>query len=253
MLVQVRNDNSIWCVSQHDHARLSGFLAHHWVGLEEEAKPLSWELVQAVTLHDMPWVKEDLTPRYNPKTKLPFSFIDFPWTDRVPLYDRGLQEMALLDPEVALLVSLHYASFKGTLSMEEFQRQETNRREALREQLGLLTDDEDESLQRSLSFLQLFDILSLGLCLKSPQTQEAHWPRWLMPDNRVKTPDGATLQMLWQEENCVAWDPYPWEKDLQFSIPYRCLEGSQFASEEELISLWNQAPVQFFSLDIRAL
>ena len=250
MLVQVRKDQSCWCITQHDHARLSGFLAHHWGGLGDEPCSLSWGLVQAITLHDLPWLQEDLTPRYNPDTKLPYSFVDFPWEDRVNLYDQGLHELSLMDPEVALLVSLHYASFKGTLKMHDFQEQEHNRRQTLRAQLSPDSDDQDESLQSDLAYLQMFDMLSLVLCLKGPLAEESHWPRWLLPDNSFPSPTGRAIHIQWLDENHITCDPFPWREPLCFSMPFRRLEGTSFADESTLLDAWNQADCSFSLLTI---
>lgn len=248
MLVQQRKDGTLWCFTQHDHAKLSGGLAHEWCGLEESAASLSWEVVLATTLHDWPWHEEDKTPRWNASTQRPYSFLDFPADERLPLYKWGLDQIERLDPYATLLVSQHYCAFKGLRGIENFQTAEKERQERLLQSMGPAAPSA-ERLEHELPYVQLFDLLSLALCLKSPSAVEEVCPLWLLPKNVAYTPGGKPFQMKWEGEHKVVCEPFPWKRPLSLSIPYRFLDSTTFASEAELLEAWHQAPTRILQVD----
>ncbi|TNE43848.1 MAG: DUF3891 family protein [Deltaproteobacteria bacterium] len=248
MLVQWRKDGTLWCFTQHDHAKLSGVLAHEWCGLEETPSTLSWEVVLGTTFHDWPWHKEDLTPKWNPETQSPYSFLDFPTRERLTLYKEGLDALEAIDLHATLLVSLHYCGFKGLKGIEAFQEAEARRQQRLLERMGESAPSM-EQLKQELPYVQLFDLLSLAVCLKAPSAVEEACPLWLLPKNVAYTPAGRPFQMQWDGDSRVICDPFPWRRPLTLTIPYRLLETSSYVSEASLLEAWNRAPTQIWTLE----
>jgi len=223
MLVQ-HTPTHLKLIRQHDHGTLCGKLAHTW------DTPLSFELLLAIALHDLPWVRHDATPRLNPDTQRPYSFIDYPRQARLDLYSEGLDELERVHPYVGLLVSLHYTTFRGTLGLEPFQTTERTRREELAEHVFATP----EQLQRDLAWVKMLDLLSLYICLTPPGALPESRPQWLLPDDTLTLPDGSHMALEWASKAHLRLTPNPLGEELTVRIPVMTLEGASWRSQGEL-------------------
>lgn len=114
-------DGDVWLVHQPDHARVSGYLAAHWGGANEFARPgrfapferpeaLRQAVVHAVAEHDSGWWEWEASPLIGPADGLPASLQelgrDHP-DDALRRWRIGVPRLAEAHPYSALLASLH--------------------------------------------------------------------------------------------------------------------------------------------------
>lgn len=248
MLIQVRGD-SLRLITQCDHALLSGQLAHQWWGLDRESSPLAFDLLMATALHDLAWVEADTRPTWNLEDGRPFDFIDYPLDERLALYTWGLDSLEDPGPYICLLTSMHYCAFKGMASVSSFQRQEEKRRQTLAQRLEL--DDTARShADEQLAYLQMFDVLSLFICLTPPSANTDDVPIWLSPLKIGRTPKGTELGMRWSGDERLVFSPSPFRQMFRVSIPYRDLPELSYPDQEALDRAWAEAPVAYWTVEI---
>ena len=253
MLVQELADR-LRLIRQQDHAQLSGALAHAW--RDSDGEPLPYRVVWATGVHDAAWTDLDRRPILDPENGRPYDFHRLPLSRKLGPYRSGIERIADLDPYAGFQVSRHYGSFLDAGSddadVEVFLRDERRRREELRQQLPRRLRG-DALLDRELAWLKLFDTLSLYLCLTGPDVETATRPGWLVPDDRVETPEGRTLRLGWRSEDELVLDadrsPAPLELDLDLRIPYREVPP-EHGSREALERSWLEAGTEH--ADVRA-
>lgn len=233
MLIRETGEGRYECITQQQHAFVSGVLAGAWT-----ATRLSARLIQANALHDAPWRRPDAAPTLDPETGRPHDFISYPMDDKVRFYREGIDELEEVDPYVAYLVSLHYTSFAGTRDHEPLTEPEARRRE----RLAVLTPETSaEEYEAALSWVQFFDILSLYICLTGPKGLADSVPRWLRGDGWKTAPDGEELSLRWRDDSTLVVDPWPLVgAELSANLRMRVF-GMQFDDEQALRKAWKNA------------
>lgn len=248
MLIQRRDDGRLRLIAQHDHGLLAGELAAAW--REPDASELPSELVLATALHDLAWRELDDEPRWNPQTREPHDFLDFPPEEKYRAASEAIDRLEELHPWAAVLVSLHYSTFGSPGRPPGFEESEEERRLELLDDLGD-SAPEPARLHRDLDFLRLFDNLSLYLCLAAPGAREESRPPWLSP-RRFEIPGtDVRLELSWDDETEVEVAPFHFEEGLDLELPYRDLPGGPFESEDALLEAWEEAEERTGRLRIR--
>lgn len=250
MLVQHRHDGHLRLVGQHDHALLAGELALAWTGLDREPAPLSFDLVIATALHDLSWQELDARPKRDPATGRPFAFHDYPLPEKLDAYARGLEAVSRIHPFAALLGSLHYASFPDVAAVDNYVAAEERRRKELARRLRL-EPYEERRLHRQLAFLQLFDTLSIFLCLAPPSASLEAQPGWVDEARHLVVPGGGAFHLTWVDDEVVHVDPFPFRQTLQLRISYRELGQASFARQKELERAWAEASEEDAWVEVR--
>lgn len=287
MLIQRRDDGGLRLIAQHDHGLLSGELAAAWREPEggDELRP---ELVLASALHDLAWRELDEEPRWNPETREPHDFLDFPPEDKYRAASEAIDRIEDLHPYAAVLVSLHYSTFGSPGRPPDFEESEEERR------LELLDDLDDDApgsdrIRRDLDFLRLFDNLSLFLCLATPGARAGSLPPWLSQDLFRVPGREHRLELRWDDETHVTVEPFCFggeelradaglgdsagpgdgaglgggggledrgaaggRDDLELELPYRDLPGGPFESSDALADAWSEADERTMRLRLRA-
>lgn len=104
MIVQDR-ETEWWCISQLDHARVSGAIAALW---EPEPLKRKTSVLRAITYHDIGWYDYEAHPEWNPQTGGPYQFRELPFRpEQLSAYRRSIDWMTAVDPYSGLLVSRH--------------------------------------------------------------------------------------------------------------------------------------------------
>jgi hypothetical protein len=109
--------NELWCITQPDHAVVSGYLAAHW-GNDAFARPgyyapfpeperLRAETVLAIAEHDNGWWEWEADPQIDPADGLPLHLTSLRQSDGFERWRRGIPRFREEHPYVALLISLH--------------------------------------------------------------------------------------------------------------------------------------------------
>lgn len=249
MLVQ-RLNNSLRLITQEQHALVSGMLAHAWRGVTAKTTALHGLLVQTVGLHDNPWRSADEKPRLNTATGEPHDFVSVPIGDKLLLYGGGIDQLERVHPYTALLVSLHYSTFAGTIGSQTLQTQEANRRERLKPLLPASLQSE-ERWQRDLKFLKLFDNLSLFFCLTPPFVDPETVPRWIDPSLWAQDPEtGAPLSLDWLSEQRVSLNPFPFASAINLHFYYREIPRQKYASAAALTKTWRASQPRLWTVEL---
>lgn len=233
MLIRHTTEGFFQCISQRQHAVLSGWLAAQW------STPLDPLLLAAITMHDDPWLTADLEPTLDPESGLPYSFVSYPTPEKIAFYRQGMDVLEDVDPYIALLVSLHYTTFSGTRDLAELQVPEAKRRSRLEDYLG---PDAASADSDDLKWLRFFDLLSLVVCLTGPSTQPNSTPGWLEASAAsVQAPDGTQLSLTWRNDQHVLITPWPFRvASLRYQLHLRRLVG-RARNATEFEHLWEDA------------
>lgn len=228
---------------------VAGRFAHAWRGPNAAAERLPFELVLATALHDFGWRTADDVPLFDPGTGRPRDFVSYPLERKLQLYARAIDELETVHPYVALLVSLHYSHFAGLEGIAPLQADEARRRERLTRALGLGAGDHG-TVELHLRYLQLFDNLSLYLCLAPPSADAAASPPWVNPSMFANPPEGGLLAARWGGDDRLVLDPFPFDAPLRLRIACRDLDALRYPSARALDVAWGRAVISRWSLTI---
>lgn len=217
MLIQYRRDGRLRLFRQHDHGLLAGALASRWRGLDREPSPLRFDLVLAIAMHDMAWCALDAE---GPSAAdAPIAFYDRPLDERIAVFGSGLDDLERIHPYAALMASLHYASFPDLSADPAFVDGEEERRSRLRRLLGL-GSEHDPRIDSDLGYLQLFDSMSIFICLTPPSAALEPLPDWVESCRHLPTPNGDVVHLTWVDDDVLHADPFPFADALELAVPY---------------------------------
>lgn len=173
-------------ISQVDHAHLAGDLAEAWGA--EPFEPLAAELVAGVRHHDDGWAQWERAPKVDPELGRPIAFTEMKLDDALSIWRTSIESARQLGHLAGYAVAGHFSAL--------LQRYGSWQKHAADKALALnflaecehkMTEwghawqaadpahRDDGSLARAVVFLQLFDALSLWLCMaprSEPQTFE---------------------------------------------------------------------------------
>lgn len=248
MLVQPRPDGTRM-IRQHDHALMAGGIAGGWTGAAGEAAGLPFRVVLATALHDLSWRELDAEPLLDPGSGRPRAFDEYPLEAKLSAYRAGLNRTEEISRYVALLGSLHYASFLTEDRAGGFLAAEEERRERLRSELGRRAPE--RRVRGDLAWLKFFDGLSIRLCLTAPEAVEEELPPWLDPGAPLEPPAGEPpLRLRWGDPDTAILEPSPLASPLDLEVPVRELPGRRWEGADELRRAWRKAGEEVWSLTI---
>ncbi|GEM_PF-251859 len=242
------------CITQHDHAQLSGWLAAVWGNPDIPCPAAGGPLVLASALHDVGWIPIDQRPRWNERTSQPYSFRDEPLARKLPQYTAGVDLVARHDPYAALLCSMHYTSFMpsggNNLSPETaaYLQNEHARQTQLRKTLTQTGRKADVArAEHDLSLLKLWDHISLYVALNEPgasKTREHPWYRDGFPPTALQ-PGGDPVRFMarWLDKSRIALQPFPLRAKLPYALPYRQVPKAEI-EQHGLERAFQNSPIQ---------
>jgi len=246
MIVQ-QLPSSYRLITQEQHALASGIFAHAWRGIGKKTA-LHGLLVQTVGLHDNPWRSIDSEPHLDEATGRPHDFVSLPMDSKLLLYGGGIDQLERVHPYVALLVSLHYTTFSGTVNMTALQKLEKRRRARIKRDLPESLANEDR-WQKDLSFLKLFDNLSLFAAMTTPTVIPESVPTWMDPTQWARDPvSGAELSLDWLDNDTIEISPFPFAGNITIHFFYREISGNPYTSQEALMKKWDKAKKQIWTV-----
>jgi Protein of unknown function (DUF3891) len=246
-------------IGQPAHAWLAGQLARAW-GNEHVGDVAPWEEVcLAAEQHDLAHALWERTPRLNPQTGRPYSFLDMPANMRLALVSSASALIMAQSRYAALLVSLHFTGLYETYDLRRASGEEGQamqdflaREDTFQQQmLASLRDDPTytpyatpEMVARNRHLLRTWDALSLALCFGlQPVKSFSHVP----------TKSGETTLTVTRVEDDPTRgtvDPWPFHQE---AITLRC-EGRRlpetFADEEAMREAFTHAPWVTISMQL---
>lgn len=266
-------------VTQPAHAALAGQFADRWGGTRFDTPTPRAAMSLAAHRHDDGWIPYDRRPHLD-DDGTPVDFRETPPEDWIPIYDRGVDAVASVDPYAGLLVSMHGTGlrrrryglspswqdtpepFAGFVDRQE--RRQAGLARQLREDGDRVTDADlaalsalheageppegtESRLWRNYRLLQGWDTLSLAFCttVTPPSYPEV---------GHVPTAMGsadASLSIETLGDGAFRVDPYPFDVDpLDVSVPARSVDADAFDDESTLIEAYYAAPrtVETFTL-----
>jgi hypothetical protein len=194
------------CITQPNHAWLSGQLAQVWGNEDFGDFAPKKEVCLGAALHDIGWLFWEQAPTLNPQTGYPHKFMELPTREHVNIWSGARQLASPLSKYVALLVSLHgtglyerFTSWQNSPTSSQIVEDFLEREYAFQEQvIGLLKNDQHygaytkpEVVSRNRKLIVIWDALSIILCQEL--TSEAHV-------SHVPTIDGETTVKLTLKE-----------------------------------------------------
>ena len=118
-MLKTKMGERFWCVTQPDHAAVSGFLAAHWgrghfarpgyFGDAADCEALRAEVVMAAAQHDNGWWQWEAVPKLNPHDGLPLGLTDPQQShnEGIERWRTGIKRFSDSHPYVDLLISFH--------------------------------------------------------------------------------------------------------------------------------------------------
>lgn len=227
-------------VTQPAHAWLAGELCAQW-GNQSFSRPSPFEaVVLATRLHDIGWLPWDARPRLAASGR-PVNFLETTLAETIPIWRQAVQQVRLLDPYAALLVSKHastiytlrlergadppesQAELQASLAEQEDFRQEVAQNLVNHSLYG--PEIEPQRLHLAYRWLRVCDLLSLAICAEMfPESGEfKHVPgsgRSEFTRIHYQRPQPFELVL----------DPYPFiSPALELSIQTRFLEQPSYS------------------------
>jgi hypothetical protein len=244
MFVRERADT--WqLVRQPDHADLSGAFAAAWGGdVAPLRRPESLGL--AAMRHDDGWAVFDRRPAWDAAKGSPMNFLDVPVLSHLAFYRACIQVVTEEDPYAGLMVSMHgagiYNGRYGTqpgLSLTFADEQQAAvdafvaEQEASHPSRAAAVGVGDEERWIDYKLLQVFDRLSLTLCLREWEGSDAE-PVSIEPLPVDDRGTEAELRMEPLGPWRVRLDPYPFaESPARFRLVRKVLPQAAYAGNED--------------------
>lgn len=228
-------------ISQVEHARLSGELAQAWGrGPFARLVPRA-EIIAAVTHHDDGWSDWEVAPKVSPETGRPLDFTETPLTDSLAIWRESIRRAASIGPLATYMVSGHFsallerfpARWKGDGVLEPLARrflseQSEERQFALAKWMKPVAETATPATaERAVAWLQLFDVMSLWLCVAERRESEVFHP-----------PDGPDLTLRpAQGAYDIHVSPWPFRGlVLDLEVVGRLVAANHYANSSDLVT-----------------
>jgi len=260
MIVQSRPNGQLLCINQTTHALMAAQFCRHW-GNADFAKPTPYEVVMAaIAQHDNGWYEWEAAPEVD-GNGAPLAFIPGPlYTEKLPIWQRGIDRAAAQHPYMGLMVSRHAALlYSGDLqhlqgdegkAIEAFvarQGRWTNEvRQALAGDAELCRAAAEPLLTAHTRLLQFGDSASLQVAM--PWSKERLFPH--CPVDFAG--DYTTIRMYWEGQQ-ISFDPWPFAIDhFTVSLHGRLLDRNSFTDHAAYRAALAAAPVQTLAWEVSA-
>jgi hypothetical protein len=218
-------------VTQPDHAHFSAELLSLWRAGGLPDHPRRRELLFAVREHDNGWRETDAAPRCNAGNGRPYDFLSLPREERIELWQRGTARYAGEHPYAALLVTRHALRLHQERRGHEDWQPLLDYLDELYRGLIEATGATPEEIDADYRWLDLADLLSLGVCSRWPEPFGRY-------DIRARL-RGGTLHL----------EPFPLTGSTVFwvacrRIPDRAYRGDADLGGELAAARWEELPVR---------
>ncbi|SFE17739.1 Protein of unknown function [Lentibacillus persicus] len=253
MIVREREDSYVM-IEQDHHAQISGQLAANLKDTYFLDEALKHSVLYAIANHDYAWKMIDKQPFWNDKKGKPYSFTDFPVPPKTVFYKHGVDEVEKHDWYAALLCSSHYARFLINEAEEEsqlFVEEERQRQERLIQYI----DRYDEHIFNVHSgLLQLFDSLSLYLCLNEPgaskEDEHPFFKDGLPVSESLTFFHTKKIDIHWKDNQAIEMGVFPFSSSVDLTIQQKTVPKRAVAAHG-LIQSYQQA--EYESVSFRLL
>jgi Protein of unknown function (DUF3891) len=271
-MLRMESATGWWLIRHPDHAELAGAFAAAW-GNAAFRKPEPRDRVLfGIARHDDGWAERDARPTITKQGKpSAFStelvgkysaFEEIDIEDYLAVRDRAVRIIAEKDPYAGLLISMHTYNLltahadrstiapEGLALLDAFLDRQRAYQVALRAEIqsdASLSPEAkaDQTITEHFRLLQACDNLSLLTCVAYASPANLLHP---LPLN-----DGATSEVQVRPfgPRHFRLDPWPFaEPELHFEFPARHVEGTTFASSEDLTAAFAAAREQTLTVHL---
>jgi hypothetical protein len=258
MIVREEPDGSLVLINQTDHAKISGLFAAHW-GNGEFARPHPYEpVVRAAIFHDAGWYRYETGPRYDVATGKTPSFIQVPLdAPQIAAFQWSIDWLTEIDPYAGLLINKHRTGlwrgrYGAITHPGMFNARNLNplvetfiaENEARQKEQERAVDGNEFWINYQL--LQLWDLLSLYVCVKPP------YDEYIEPvPTGYRDAAGVRVTLKPLTGGKVVIDPYPFDlPSLAIDVPHRRLLTTKFPDEAAFRAAYYQALPQTMRFEL---
>src|SRR5690625_1594605 len=250
MIIRERLDSFVM-IDQHHHASLSGKLFDNLKSLYTlQEKTLHLALRHAIYYHDVGWIPFDLHPFWDDQSQAPYSFITFPNSVKVVLYQSGIDTVQEVNAYAGLLCSEHYRRFLNkdyTSFPKKFVHNEKIRQNNL---IHTFEQFNYDTFQLHYEVLQFFDNLSLYLCLHEPDTNEDDIHYFFKNGITLPKLFGCEKLQLFWDNTSVVLDKALFHKVVNISLTQKVVPKTDI-KQYGLVEAWQNAPSETIDLYVK--
>jgi hypothetical protein len=249
-MIRREESDSVWLIHQAAHAFISGQIAGHWIGQGASTLSLREELVAAAAYHDAGWARAERHPRINSQG-LPRTFTEMDLDEHFTIWTDSIESVFAQNRYAGLLTSLHCSDlYQKRLRfladpppvrarihdfLDERQTWEKNLIGLLKSHPRYALAVEDAALACNLRLLQVWDYLSLLICMRPVHEQT-------LEDVPVGDNQRVLLRIAGSGPRGMTLDPFPLDQPLTLWIDARQIAGAPFENDEALRRTLDGAP-----------
>jgi hypothetical protein len=243
------------CIAQHDHAYISGQLSEYWKEGFFRESARKEDVLLAIYQHDRGWINLDNTPAWDELSCKPYSFVGYPQEQKLAHYIQGIDEVEAENPYAAILCSMHYASFISKHSLPEsvFLEHEEARQIRLKKQVRIDSAEKQILLAYHFHLLQLFDDLSLYICIHEPgvakENEHPFFRSGFKNTDYFAFTAGHKIKASWKNNQNITVSPFPLTKEVEVLVPYREINKKEI-NLSGLSIAYHKAPLQSYKVII---
>lgn len=245
MIIRKRQDDIVM-IAQDNHARISGIFASNWKNSFFYASGKRESVELAINEHDRGWIPLDKKPFLNDRTKLPFSFMDFPNDSKLVFYKHGIDEVEEMDAYSSLLCSHHYARFALNDSSVESQRFISKEKER-QNRIKQMMDFDQKAFQFHYDLLNFCDNLSLYVCLNEPgitkEKEHYFFKKGLPVPSTFTFCSDDQVGIRWVNTQTILLSEFLFDKPVGIEIKQKVVSKKQII-EEGILLAYENAPVE---------
>ena len=250
-MIHRKTEEGIIVISQPAHAWVTGQLARHWGNQIFGGFEPCEEVNLAAALHDIGFLDWEMAPTLNPKTKLPYSFMEMPASQHLEIWKKSVKEVLMYNRYAGLLVSMHFTwlcESQPSKAKEDQLLEKKFRNEQEELQTSIITSLEndyyyeavsgDETIIRNRELVSIWDWMSLLFCMGFEEERVIE---------NVPTVHGVTHIRLRPENDQstrISVDPWPFAgRTVQIRCEGRHLIKSQYDEQELRDALLAASPM----------
>jgi len=240
-MIRREESDSIWIIHQMAHTYISGRIAEHWIGDGAMVCTPREEMLLAAYTHDAGWAASEQAPRINAQG-FPRTFTEMDLDEHFVIWQDSIDSVYMQNRYAGLITSMHctalYEQRLRYLSdapsdrerVQDFLDSQRAWEQALitslREHPRYALAVESACLNNNLRLLQVWDYLSLLLCMSTVHEQ-------VLEDVPLSEHRRDVLYVSAGGPRSMVLDPFPLSQPLTIWIDARQVIGGPFESDEE--------------------
>ena len=257
-MIRREENGQIWAIRQTVHAFVSGEIAAHWIGTDACAVAPRAELMLAAATHDAGWLAADQQPHINAAGQ-PRDFMAMDLDQHFAIWRESIAAVFAQNRYAGLLTSLH------ACALYQMRLDAAGDPPEIREQIAAFLENQrawehalivelsnhphlsshvaPDQLARNLRLLQVWDYLSLLLCMGPVREQTIK----AVPLAENKN---SAIHVAPHGHRGLALTPFPLDQPLTIWVDAQVLAGEPFSSDEALQQSLARAPYAPLALEV---